>query len=340
MALYCGVDLHSTNSLVSVIDEQDRPVYEKRLKNDLDRIVLALAPYRDDLVGVVVESTYNWYWLVDGLTDAGFEVHLANTVAIKQYEGLKHGDDPSDARFLAHLLRLGILPEGYIYPREERPLRDLLRKRLQMVRQGVTHLLSLQGQITRYTGKCLSGNEIKRLEAGQIDTLIEAPEAVLAAQMNWLMLKALTGASDTLERAALQRARHKPGFHWIKTVSGIGTVLGLTIVLETGDIHRFPSVGDYASYARCVKSERLSNGKRKGAGNRKNGNKYLGWAFIEAAHFAIRWEPKIRAYYQRKLAKASHPMVALKAVANKLARACYYVLLRQEPFDVNRAFSG
>jgi transposase len=272
--------------------------------------------------------------------EADFPVHLANTGAIKQYEGLKHGDDITDARFLAHLLRLGILPEGYIYPREERPVRDLLRKRLQMVHQGVTHLLSLQGQITRYTGRCLSGNEVKGLQAEQIDELIKTPEAVLAAQTNWLMFRALSDVSETLEKAALQRARHKPELKWLQTVSGIGKVLGLTILLETGDIRRFPRVGDYASYARCVKSERFSNGKRKGSGNRKNGNKYLGWAFVEAAHFAIRWEPKIRAYHQRKLAKAAHPMVALKAVANKLVRACYYVLLRQEPFDVNRAFSG
>ena len=95
MTLYCGIDLHSTNSFVAVTDEQDRPVFEKRLPNELERIVVALAPYRGEMSGVVVESTYNWYWLVDGLMDAGFELHLANTGAIKQYEGLKHGDDPS-----------------------------------------------------------------------------------------------------------------------------------------------------------------------------------------------------------------------------------------------------
>jgi len=339
MTLYCGIDLHSNNSYVAVSDEQDKPVYEKRLPNDLQRIVAALAPYREELAGVVVESTYNWYWLMDGLRDAGHTPRLANTMAIKQYEGLKHGDDPSDARFLAHLLRLGILPTGHICPRAERALRDLLRKRQQMVRQSVMHLLSLQGQISRYTGRRLSGNEIKQLEAEQIAELIEVPEAALAAQMNWLMRRALSDAGESLAQAAMKQVRHRAELKWLRSVPGIGEVLGMTILLETGDIGRFRAAGNYASYARCVSSERLSNGKRKGSGNRKNGNKYLGWAFMEAAHFAIRWNPKIRAYYQRKQAKA-HPMVALKAVANKLAKACYYVLSRREAFDVDRAFAN
>lgn len=116
MALYAGIDLHANNSVVVVIDEQDHKVYQKRLPNDLPELLHALAPYRGALQGVVVESTYNWYWLVDGLMAAGHRVHLANTAALQQYEGLKYTDDRSDARWLAHLLRIGALPEGYIYP--------------------------------------------------------------------------------------------------------------------------------------------------------------------------------------------------------------------------------
>ena len=125
---FSGIDLHSNNSVVLISDEADRIVYQKRLPNDLAQIVAALEPHRDQLVGVVIESTYNWYWLVDGLMDAGYRVHLANPSGIRKYEGLKYSNDDSDARWLAHLLRLGILPQGYIYPREERPVRDLLRK--------------------------------------------------------------------------------------------------------------------------------------------------------------------------------------------------------------------
>jgi transposase len=129
MKLYGAIDLHSTNNVMVVIDEQDQVVYQKRLPNDLVMIVEQLSPYRSSLEGIVVESTYNWYWLVDGLMEHGYRVHLANTAAIQQYEGLKYTDDNSDARWLAHMLRLGVLPQGYIYPKQQRPIRDLLRKR-------------------------------------------------------------------------------------------------------------------------------------------------------------------------------------------------------------------
>jgi len=136
--------LHSDNNVTVLIDEKDEVVYRKRLPNDLRLILEQLSAYQSRVEGIVVESTYNWYWLVDGLMEQGYKVHLANTAAIQQYNGLKYTDDDSDARWLAHLLRLGVLPEGYIYPRAERPVRDLLRKRSQLVRHRTTNLLSIQ----------------------------------------------------------------------------------------------------------------------------------------------------------------------------------------------------
>ena len=160
MKLYAGIDLHANNHVLVVSDEDDHVLYQKRLRNELSEILRALTPYQEPLQGIVVESTYNWYWLVDGLMASGYRVHLANTTAIEQYKGLKHPDDESDARWLAHLLRLGILPEGYIYPKEERAVRDLLRKRSQLVRQRTSNLLSIQNLVTRNTGSALSGNRI------------------------------------------------------------------------------------------------------------------------------------------------------------------------------------
>ena len=149
---FSGIDLHSNNSVVVVSDEEDRIVYQKRLPNNLEAIGAALAPHRDELVGVVVESTYNWYWLVDGLMDRGYRVHLANTTAIKKYEGLKYSGDFADAAYLAQLLRLGLLPEGYIYPREERAARDLARKRMQLVRYCTAQILAIESILVRQTG--------------------------------------------------------------------------------------------------------------------------------------------------------------------------------------------
>ena len=338
MELYGAIDLHSTNNVTVLIDEQDEVVYQKRLPNDLASVLQQLSPYQLSIQGIVVESTYNWYWLVDGLMEAGHVVHLANTAAIQQYEGLKHTDDHSDARWLAHILRLGLLPEGYIYPRQERAVRDVLRKRSQLVRQRTANLLSIQNQITRNTGSSISANRIKRLSAHEVEGLLPDGDVALAVKANLSVLRCLETEITQLERVVKERVQLQPAFRHLLTVSGIGPILALTIMLETGDIRRFGSVGRFASYCRCVRSEKLSNGKRKGSGNTKNGNRYLSWAFVEAAHFAVRYEPQIRSFYQRKKAK-THGVVAIKAVAHKLARACYHIMRDEVPFDVARAFS-
>jgi transposase len=337
MKLYGAIDLHSTNNVTVVIDEEGKIVYEKRLPNDLGLMLKELSVYQSRLEGIVVESTYNWYWLVDGLMVEGYEVHLANTAAIQQYEGLKYTDDHSDARWLAHLLRLGVLPEGYIYPRAERPVRDLLRKRSQLVRQRTTNLLSIQNLMTRNTGSSLSAKRVKALDVQQIDELLPDADLALAVKANLSVLSSADDQVKLLEQTVTQRVKLRPQFSFLKTVPGIGEILALTIMLETGDIRRFCSVGNYASYCRCVGSRKISNGKKKGQGNTKNGNKYLAWAFVEAAHFAIQFNSKIKSFYQRKKAKTKI-VVAIKAVAHKLCRACYYIMRDRVAFDLNKAF--
>lgn len=337
MKLYAGIDLHSNNSVVVVLDENDRVVYQKRLTNDLTTIVAALRSCAGDLQGVAVESTYNWYWLVDGLQDAGFTVHLVNTAAVKQYDGLKHAGDVSDARHLAHLLRLGILPTGYIYPRETRAVRDLARKRCQLVQQRTTQILSMQNLLARNLGSNLSGNAIKRLTSEAIDAMALLEEQKLALKANQAVMQCLDREIDALERAILAKVKLREDYRALRTVSGIGEILALTIALETGNVARFANPGNFASYARTVESRRDSNGKKKGEGNAKCGNKYLAWAFVEAAHFAVRYDDVIKRFYQKKCAKRL-PVVAIKAVAHKLARACYHVMREGQPFDVKRAF--
>jgi transposase len=337
MALYAGIDLHSNNNVVVVQDDEDNVVRRERLPNDLGTVSAWLEPYRKDLAGVVVESTYNWYWLVDGLMDEGYRVHLANTVAIEQYNGLKYRDDDSDARWLAKLLRLGQLPEGYIYPRTERAIRDLLRKRSQLVRQATMNLLSIQNLFARNRGEGLSANRVKQLTPEAVDAAFEDPNVALAVKSNVKVLECLRDQISVLEAAVHDQVRLRQGYQKLLTVPGIGKILAQTIMLETGDITRFREVGHYVSYGRLVGSSHLTNGKRKGSGNTKNGNAFLCWAFIEAANFAIRFNPTIRCYYQRKQAKTKR-IVALKAVAHKLARACYHMIREDVAFDMTRAF--
>lgn len=337
MTYYCGIDLHSTNSVVVVTDGADKVVCRKRLGNELGTILDALAPFGDGISGVVVESTYNWYWLVDGLMDAGYRVHLANTAAIQQYSGLKHTGDEDDAAWLAHLLRLDILAEGYIYPRRQRGTRDLLRRRGQLVRHKTANLLSIQNQVTRTTGRTISGNLVKKLKVHEIGNLVADADAALGICANLAVMHSLQAEIKKLEGEALKRLVPDAAFQALLTASGIGDILGMTIRLETGDVGRFPTPGNYASYCRCVEATRISNGRKKGEGNRKCGNKHLAWAFVEAAHFAIRYDDRARAFYQRKKAKTK-TVAATKAVAHKLARACFYVMRDEVPFDSKRCF--
>jgi transposase len=339
MELYAGMDLHSRNTYVGILEEESKKrVYDKRLVNDLGAILKALEPFRESLRGIAVESTYNWYWLVDGLMDSGYRcVHLANPSAIKQYEGLKHADDRHDAFWLAHMLSLGILPQGYIYPKEERPIRDLLRKRSFLVRQRTAHILSVQGMIERQTRKKIKGGEVKKLAEEELNAILQEEHLVLSAHSSVSSIGFLTHHIKRIEKVVKGKIKIREPFQYLLTVPGIGDILGLTIMLEVGDIGRFPKVGNFSSYCRCVSSNRISNGKSKGKGNSKNGNKYLAWAFVEAVHFAKRSNERLKRYYQRKEAK-SNQIVAIKALSNKLARACYYIMRNQVPFKEEALF--
>jgi transposase len=339
MSLYGGIDLHANNSVVVLLNDQDQVIYQKRLPNHLPTILDPLNLHHGEIKGVVVESTYNWYWLVDGLMEADYRVHLANPAAMQQYNGLKYTDDHSDARWLAHLLRLGVLPEGYIYPKATRAVRDLLRKRAHLVRQHTANVLSVQNILVRNTGARLNLTRIRELTKSDLAGLLPEPDQVLAVTSSLAVLDCLSQQIKTLERTVHQRLHQTSAYEQLLTVKGIGPILAQTITLETGDVRRFPAVGNYASYCRCVDSTKLSNGKRKGTGNVKNGNPYLGWAYMEAAQFALRFHPSAQRFYQRKLAKTNNnTILARKAVAHKLARACYYVMRDLVPFDALKAF--
>jgi len=322
MQLYAGLDLHSRNTYIGIMDKDFKRVFNKRVSNKLALILTILKPFQDQLEGIVVESTFNWYWLIDGLMNAGYQcVHLANPSAMKQYEGIKHTDDQHDAFFLAQMLILGILPQGYIYPKEDRPVRDLARKRLFLVRHKTAHILSLQSLISRCCAQRISANEIRNFTVEDLQQLLKEEHIVLSAQANLDTIMFLKQQIQRLEKAIQKKVKLNKAFTQLLTVPGIGLILAMTIMLEVGDISRFPRVGNFASYSRCVSSQRLSDGKSKGHGNRKNGNRYLSWAFTEAAHLSRRYNERFRSYYNRKVAQANTSL-ATKALSNKLITSC------------------
>jgi transposase len=337
--LYGAFDLHSSNNYLGISDEKDRRVYKKRLPNQPDVILAELEPFRNELVGIVVESTFNWYWLVDLLMEEGYRVHLANPAGIQQYKGLKHSDDKHDAFWLAHLLRLGILPEGYIYPKEERPVRDLLRKRGHLVKLRTSLINSLQGIIHRNCGVKLNAKKIKAIRQNNVAPFLNCQEDLaLSGTVSKETIDFLGQQIRKVENIILEKIKLKEEYLYLLTIPGIGKILGLTIMLEVGPIARFPKVGDLASYCRKVPTKWTSNNKKKGKGNKKNGNKYLAWAFSEAAEFARRYDDHARAFYNRKTSKKNF-MVAHSSLAHKLTRAAYYVMRDQVAFDPQKLFA-
>ena len=339
MAMYAGIDLHSNNSVLGVIDAGGEQVFSKRMPNEPAVILGALQPFQRKIAGVVVESTFNWYWLVDLLMDKGYRIHLANPAAIQKYSGLKHSNDASDALWLAEMLRLGVLPEGYIYPKEQRPVRDLLRKRGHLVRLRTSLILSLQNAISRNFGMRMGVNKIRLLKTDVVTPLFETDAALLEiGKANKETIDFLTRRIRSVEKAVKATAGQKIKFDRLRTLPGVGPILSLTIGLETWDFARFRKAGNYASYCRKVPSQWTSNGKRKGRGNVKNGNKYLAWAFSEASELARRFDPMARAYFDRKASRTNR-MVAHSALAHKLARAAYCIMRDGTDFEPKRMFA-
>jgi transposase len=262
---------------------------------------------------------------------------LVNTAAVKQYDGLKHSGDFSDARHLAHLLRLGILPEGYIYPREQRAVRDLMRKRSQLVRQRSSQILSMQNLVARNLGAQCSGNDIKRWDDEDIDAMNLLDDQKLALKANLAVMDCLDRQVHTLERRILASTKLSESFQALKSVSGVGDVLALTIALETGDIGRFASPGHFASYARTVDSRRSPTARRRAKATPSAATST--WPGPSSRRRTLRCATTPRSSAgTRRSARSSLSVVAIKAVAHKLARACWHVMKDGRPFEASRAF--
>ena len=337
MKIMVGIDLHSNNALCGLMDESGQRLLHKKLPCDLPAILQLLEPYKDRIATLAVESTFNWYWLVDGLQDHGYHVVLANPAAMQPYSGKKHTDDVSDAYFLAELLRLKLLPTGHIYDRKTRPVRDLLRRRLLLVRQRTTLILSFKSLNERTLGQRVALARVKTMKPAEAQARFTDPADQLLSAQQITLMGHLTDSITQLEQHILGVAGKWPAYQRVQELPGIGKILGLTIALETGDAQRFADAGNFASYCRCVKSLRQSNGKKKGENNRKCGNKYLAWAFVEAAHFACRYDDQCRRFYDRKQ-QQTNPIIATKALACKLAKAAWHVVAQDTDYDGSRVF--
>jgi len=270
-----GIDLHSNNLVIGLINQDGKRLGHQKLDCDLAEVEKFLRPYKRQFQSMAVESTYNWYWLVDGLQAKGYPIALANPAKIEQYSGIKHADDKHDAFHLAELQRLNILPKAHIYDAQLRPVRDLLRRRTNLVQERTALMLSFKSLYSRTTGKQLPLAHLKQLTPKEAPKLYQHPANQLIAQIQVEHIEALDKSIQRVEKAVLAAAREIPLYPKLLTLPGIGRILGMTITMEVGDIKRFKTDGNFASYCRTVDSRRLSNGKQKGENNQKCGNSYL-----------------------------------------------------------------
>jgi len=335
--LIAGLDLHSNNVMIGVMNQEGKRVAHRKVECNLRHVTEFLAPFKTQMQSMAVESTFNWYWLVDGLRTEGYPIDLANPAKIEQYSGLKHVDDKDDAFHLADLQRLNILPKAHVYDPQLRPVRDLLRRRMSLVHQRTALLLSFKSLHARTTGQPLDLSDAKKMEPQRAPKLYEHPANQLIAQVQAEHIGALKKSIERLEKAVHACAREIPFYDRLLSLPGVGRILGMTITMEVGDIKRFKSDGNFASYCRMVDANRMSNGKCKADNNSKCGNKYLSWAFIEAANFARRYDANCRRWYDRKAAKTSK-VIATKALACKLAKAAWFVMAQQCTYDEKRIF--
>lgn len=328
MAFYCGIDLSARTSQVCVIDEKIHVLVQQKLPNELRRIIELIQPYKEKLQ-TVVESSFNWYWLVDGLQEAGFEVRLAHPFGLYMITGAKVKTDRRDAFALAKLLRAGVIPEAYIYPKKHRPIRDLLRRRSRLVTLRAEEYGSLRRLLYRYGILEHSRNDIRRAIEEDIEEWFGHPAVRLHASQELRRIWLYTEQIRHLEQGILHVAKDRPEYGLLILVPGIGNILAVTILYEVGDISRFHSARHFSSYCRVVPGVAQSGvSSRRGRGS-KQGNHYLKWAFSQAATYAVRHNQKIRHCYEKHLKRhrgKGKKLVAYNIIAHKLAQAVYYIL--------------
>ena len=324
MKLYGAVDLHSNNSYVAISDEKDQVIRHKRLPNDLESIDSFFKDYKDDLSDIVVESTFNGYWLVDGLKDRGYGVKLAHMIACGPYAGLRYADDKSDSLWLNRMNRLGVLPTGYIYPRQDRPIRDILRKRMYLVQMRTGLWNSLKHLSYTSNTEPLKRRFLVSAEEPSTERLF--PDPFTQASANSLLGTIQTLNKKLSEIASLVRKNTKtdPVVDRLLKIGGIGFILAWVIRFESGPVERFATDKNFLSYCGLAPTTRISNQKKKGSPSQRSYNHYLRWAFAEMVVTSLK-NPTMRRYHDR-LVRRKGKIKAKAIISSKFARIIYRVM--------------
>jgi len=334
----CGIDLHARSLHVCVLDAAGDVALHRKIAATPGALLAALAPFRDDLV-VGAECMFAWYWLADLCAEHDIAFVLGHALYMKAIHGAKVKNDRVDSKKLALLLRSGMFPMAYVYPKRMRATRDLLRRRTHLMRMRAELLAHISIINAQYNLEPITKRLIYAANRDTVAERFAEPAVRQSIQANLAVVAELDVVLSELELSILRAARqHAPQtLALLRTVPGIGKLLALNILYEVGDINRFEAVGNFASYCRLVKPHKMSDGKVVGAGSRRIGNAHLRWSFGEAAAGFPRKHPVGKRIVDRL--RKRHGKRTMSVLAHKLARAVYFMLKRNEAFDVNRLIS-
>ena len=336
---YCGVDLHTKRMYLCILDHEGNKLLHRNVRAKPHEFLNAIEGFRDDLV-VGAECMFTWYWLADLCLEEKIKFILGHALYMKAIHGGKKKDDKLDSEKIARLMRGGTFPLSYVYPREMRATRDLVRRRMFLVRRRSELLAHVQLVNQQYNHDPFE----KMLQyASNRDVLDRFAAEQRAAERrgrpeNGRPLRPAPEATGD-ELASAGQAARSEACCLLRTIPGIGKILSLVLLYEIHTIDRFPSVGDFLSYARLVTPKQTSDGKVTGHGGGKIGNVHLKWAFSEAVLWMLRYSEDAKAFLKRKEKKYGKAR-AMTLLARKIARAVYQMLKRKEPFDAVKFFAS
>jgi transposase len=338
-AYYCGVDLHTKMMYLCIISQTGEIVLHRNLNTDAKAFLAAVAPYRDGLV-VGVECIFCWYWLADVCAREGIAFVLGHALYMKAIHGGKVKNDKVDSHKIAGLLRGGMFPQAYVYPAQMRATRDLMRRRQYLVQRRAELLAHIQNTNSQYNLEPLDKKLDRKSNRVDVPQHFSDVAVRKSIEVDLALLDEFDVLIKQLEAHIVREVKvHDPrSWYRLRSVPGIGQVLGLVILYEVHAIERFPSAQDFCSYARLVKCAKQSAGKNYGYSGKKIGNAHLKWAFGEAVCLMMRELPQAKAFVDTQ-AKKHGKGKAMSILAHKLGRALYYMLKRKEAFDVKYFFA-
>jgi transposase len=333
---YCGIDLHARTMFVCILSHDGEILVEKNIRSSPEPFLELIEPYREDLV-VAVECMFTWYWLADLCADEGISFVLGHALYMKAIHGGKAKNDRIDATKIAVLLRGGMIPKAYVYPRGMRSTRDLLRRRLHLVRHRGRLLAHIQNTNHQSNLPEFSSKLIYKSNRVGVPQRFKDASVRKSVEIDLDLIADYDRIIRELELFIVRQAKlhNADMFHRLRSIQGVGKILALTILYEIHDIERFKTVQRFASYSRLIKCSRESGGKRMGTGGAKIGNVHLKWTFSEAAVLFLRKNPAGRKYLARLTSKHGKGK-ALSILAHKLGRATYYVMMRRRNFDMDK----